>query len=154
MTGKYEEQIGGELITWVYEKLCNTHFNLSWDNAINYKIESALLYAAEAALQFAYVQERAKQAEEEIRAAMQKAMKDSGCTHVAGKEFSVTLAEKKPSARVTIRELVPPQYFKTPDPVFDRAFATAALRKGIKTPGVELDNGGPPVVRITPKKGT
>ena len=154
MAGKYEEQIASELIAYAYKKLSSSSWNLSCDIAINHKIETALLYAAQAALKLAWIQVCAKQDEEAIRTAMQKAMEESGCTSVADHDFSVTLAEKKPSAQVTIRELVPPQYFKTPDPVFDRAFATAALRKGIKIPGVELDNGGPPVVRITPKKGT
>ena len=73
---------------------------------------------------------------------------------IRGRHHDATVVTARDGVRITDPDAVPPAFMRQPAPAPDKAAILAALKAGQVVPGATLSNGGPSVLRITPRKGT
>jgi alanine dehydrogenase len=72
---------------------------------------------------------------------LQTAMSVQGKQKLAAGTFTVSIAKNPASVNVLCEELIPIEYFKTPDPVLVKKELLDALKAGTVVPGAELKQG-------------
>ena len=79
---------------------------------------------------------------ENIRALIEQAMRVTGLPTARRATATVTLKDVPPKPIISDEAAIPAEYWKTPDPVLDKAKINKAAKDGESIPGVVMDNGG------------
>lgn len=92
--------------------------------------------------EFALRRQRAEKRVETIRTMIEQAMLVADLGKAKRPTATLTVKAVPPKPVITDEAMVPPEYWRQPDPVLDKTKLNAAVKGGAKIPGVTMSNGG------------